>query len=59
MPCTRATCPVCRKSIAVKDDGTLRQHRSDLARGYRCQGSGGPPLGPWPRKFHSILPEVK
>ena len=54
----KATCPICRKTISVKDDGTLRQHRSESARGYRCQGSGVPPLGPWPHKPHTAKATV-
>lgn len=48
----RGDCPVCGRRIAVHPDGSLYDHRINEKlppkRSYRCQGSGAPPLGPWP-----------
>lgn len=50
MTVLKGTCPLCHREVSVKLDGTLKQHRSDpKVHRNTCQGSGLPPLGPWPR----------
>lgn len=49
-PKPRGDCPVCGRSIQLKKDGTVRQHRNELTgywaygRAYHCSGSGQQPL---------------
>lgn len=46
-PLPRTTCPICKRNVAVRKGGELREHRDNRLSGFKtppvCPGSGRVP----------------